>query len=349
VSCAERVLGDMSQGQRIGQLFLMGLAGNRLGPTELSAIRGLHVGSVWFPLTTSAGVAGLRAVSDAVQAEAGTAATAGVGFFIAANQEGGHVQHLNGPGFSVIPTALVQGTRSPEVLRGEARVWGQELLSAGVNLNFAPVFDVVPVGAEVTNRPIGAFHREYGHDPVTAGTGAAAFVAGMTEAGVATTAKHFPGLGRVIGNTDYTSGVVDTVTGLADPFLDSFRTAIGAEVPFVMVSLATYTQIDPTNLAAFSPIVIGQLLRRDLGFQGVVMSDDLAHTAAVQAIDPGQRAVAFLLAGGDLVVSRSVPDTVAMVAAVEARASSDTSFVTRLDEAALRVLEAKEAAGLLPC
>jgi beta-N-acetylhexosaminidase len=116
-----------------------------------------------------------------------------------------------------------------------------------------------------------------------------------------------------------------------------------------MVSLATYTQIDPTNLAAFSPIVIGQLLRRDLGFQGVVMSDDLAHTAAVQAIDPGQRAVAFLLAGGDLVVSRSVPDTVAMVAAVEARASSDTSFVTRLDEAALRVLEAKEAAGLLPC
>jgi beta-N-acetylhexosaminidase len=79
------------------------------------------------------------------------------------------------------------------------------------------------------------------------------------------------------------------------------------------------------------------------------MSDDLAHTAAVQAIDPGQRAVAFLLAGGDLVVSRSVPDTVAMVAAVEARASSDTSFVTRLDEAALRVLEAKEAAGLLPC
>jgi beta-N-acetylhexosaminidase len=333
----------------MGQLFLMGLAGNQLGPAELSAIRDQHVGSVWFPLATSTGVSGLRSVTDAVQAAGSPAATAGVRFFVAANQEGGQIQALTGPGFSTIPSALQQGTEAPDALRDEAQVWGQELVAAGVNLNFAPVADVVPPGTDASNAPIGALSREYGHDPVTAGRGAAAFVAGMAAAGVATTAKHFPGLGRVAGNTDYVAGVVDSVTDTADPFLDAFRAAVDADVPFVMVSLATYTRIDPARLAAFSPLVMDQLLRRDLGFDGVVMSDDLAHTEAVAAMDPGERAVAFLLAGGDLVVSRDVSDTVEMVAAVEARASSDVSFATRLNDAALRVLEAKDSAGLLPC
>ncbi|MGZ6312066.1 MAG: glycoside hydrolase family 3 N-terminal domain-containing protein, partial [Candidatus Limnocylindrales bacterium] len=101
-------------------------------------------------------------------------------------------------------------------------------------------------------------------------------------------------------------------------------------------------------LAAFSPAVIGDLLRGDLGFRGVVMSDSLT-AAAVAATPPGQRALDFLLAGGDLIVARSAPATVAMVAAVEARAATDPSFAARVDDAVLQVLEAKQAAGLLPC
>ena len=119
----------------------------------------------------------------------------------------------------------------------------------------------------------------------------------MSASGVATTAKHFPGLGRVVGNTDFSAGVVDAVTTANDPYLGSFRAAIGAGVPFVMVALATYTRIDPAHLAAFSPLVIGGLLRGDLGFRGVVMSDDLGATAAVASMLPGQRALSFLLAG----------------------------------------------------
>jgi beta-N-acetylhexosaminidase len=343
------VLAEMTPAQRIGQLFFMGLPGNQLGDVERRAIEDQHIGSVWFTAQTEIGVAALRSITDAVQAQATTAATGGVGFFVAANQEGGLIQALTGPGFSTIPSAVEQGAESRDTITADALVWGQELLAAGVNLDFAPVADVVPPGADATNEPIGALSREYGHDPLTAGNGASDFIAGLTKAGVATTAKHFPGLGRVMGNTDFTAQVVDEETTPDDPYLDSFRAAIDAEVPFVMVALATYTQIDPTRLAAFSPIVIGQLLRGDLGFQGVVMSDDLADTAAVASLDPGQRAVAFILAGGDLVVSRSASATVAMVAALQAQASDDATFVTRLNEAALRVLEAKEAAGLLPC
>lgn len=348
LSCAQRVLAGMNVAQRIGQLFLMGLADDRLGPAELDAIRSQHVGSVWFTAVTSIGVAGVRLIADAIQAQASAGATAGVGFFVAANQEGGLIQALQGLGFSTIPSALAQGGLSPQALETDALRWGQQLRAAGVNLDFAPVSDVVPPGTDATNQPIGVLRREYGHDPLTAGSHAAAFVAGMTEAGVATTAKHFPGLGRVASNTDFAAGVVDDVTTASDPYLASFRTAIGAGVPFVMVALATYTRIDPAHLAAFSSMVIGRLLRGDLGFRGVIMSDSLTATA-VAAMPPGQRALDFLLAGGDLIVSRSAQATVAMVAALATRATTDPSFAGRVNEAALRVLEAKQAAGLLPC
>jgi len=348
-SCAQRVLQGMTSAQRIGQLFLLGLADDRLGLAERDAIRDEHVGSVWFTTQTSIGVAGVRAVADAVQAQAAGGSTAGVGFFVAANQEGGRIQALAGPGFSTIPTALVQGARPADALASDAAAWGSQLRAAGVNLDFAPVADVVPPGGDAGNEPIGVLEREYGHDPLTVGSHAAAFVTGMADAGVATTAKHFPGLGRVVGNTDVTAGVVDAVTTATDPSLASFRAPIAAGAPFVMVALATYTRIDPGHLAAFSPRVIGGLLRGDLGFRGVVMSDDLGETAAVAAIPPGERALEFLLAGGDLIVSRSAAATAAMVAELQARAEIDPAVAARVDDAALRVLRAKEAAGLPPC
>ena len=348
-SCTQQVRDGMTTAQRIGQLFLLGLADDRLGPAELRAIRDQHVGSVWFTTQTSIGVAAIRTIADAVQAQVSPASTADVGFFVAANQEGGLIQALAGPGFSTIPSALVQGAQPLSTLTADAMAWGRQLRAAGVNLDFAPVFDVVPPGADASNQPIGVLEREYGHDPLTAGSHAAAFIAGMTEAGVATTAKHFPGLGRVVGNTDVSAGVVDTVTTADDPYLASFRAAISAGVPFVMVALATYTRIDPAHVAAFSPLVIGGLLRGDLGFRGVVMSDDLGATAAVAAMPPGQRALDFLLAGGDFIVSKTAAATVAMAAALQARAAADPKVAARVDDAALRILEAKEAAGLLSC
>jgi beta-N-acetylhexosaminidase len=339
----------MTEEQRIGQLFLLGLANDKLGPAEIAAIRDEHVGSVWFTAQTSIGVAGVRTVADAVQALADAASTADVGFFVAANQEGGLIQALQGPGFSTIPAATVQGQEDSTALSGHAERWGAELAAAGVNLDFAPVADVVPPGGDATNEPIGALQREYGHDPATAGGGAAAFIAGMTAAGVATTAKHFPGLGRVVGNTDFAAGVVDGTTTADDPFLDSFRAAISAHVPFVMVALATFTQLDPDHLAAFSPRVMGDLLRGDLGFRGAIMSDDLGATEAVAAMPEGQRALDFLMAGGDLVVSKTAAATVAMVVTIQAQAANDPAVAARVDDAALHVLEAKDAAGLLPC
>ena len=348
LSCVDRVLAAMTDDQRVGQLFFLGLANNQLGPNEIHAIQAEHVGSVWFVDQSQAGVAGIRAVTDAVQAQVSSASTANVGFLIAANQEGGITQALHGTGFSEIPSATTQGTFAVETLQADAVTWGGELKAAGVNLNFAPVMDVVPPGQDAQNQPIGVLHREYGHDPASVSAHGTAFLRGMRQAGIEGTLKHFPGLGRVQGNTDVTAAVVDTVTTPDDPYLQPFAQGIADGAGLVMVALATYTQIDPNHLAAFSPAVM-QLLRRNLGFTGVIVSDDLGATAAVADIPPATRANSFLDAGGDLIISKTTAATDAMIAALQARVRTDQAFRERVANSTRRVLALKQRLGLLPC
>ena len=338
----------MSEAQRVGQLFLVGIAG---GPTAevAQAVRTYHFGSLLWEGTSTAGVAADRQATSAIQSLASSATTAGVRFFIAANQEGGQVQELQGPGFSEIPPALAQGQLSAAELQRQTAAWGRELRSAGVNLDLAPVMDVVPSATASQNAPVGALQREFGHNPQTTGIHGVAFIRGMEQAGVATTAKHFPGLGRVVGNTDFTSEVVDAVTGPGSPYLKSFQAAIKAGVSFVMVALATYTRIDPHHLAAFSSRVMRGLLRQQLGFRGVIVSDDLGAAAAVAGLSPTARGIDFVAAGGDLITSQGLPAASAMDRAILARAADDAAFRSTVNSAVMRVLDAKQAYHLMPC
>lgn len=345
-ACVTQVLGDLSLAQRVGQLFLVAVSGDIAGPQLTGAEQAYHFGSLLLTAST-AGTAALAAQTAAMQ---GLAAqdTGGTGFFIAANQEGGEVQQLTGPGFATMPSELDQGTWTTQALRAAATDWGTDLRAAGVNLDLAPVMDVVPEETAASNAPIGALDREFGFDPSTNGEHGTAFIQGMAAAGVATVAKHFPGLGQVTGNTDFTSNVVDDVTTANSPDLNSFRAAVTAGVPMVMVALATYTRIDPSELAVFSPTVM-RLLREQMGFNGVIVSDDLGDAAAVQAIPTATRAVSFLAAGGDLVTSQDLVPAEEMASAVLAKASGSAAFRATVDAAARRVLAAKQAAGLLHC
>lgn len=345
-ACVTQVLGQLTLAQRVGQLFLVGVDGDVAGSELTAAEQSYHFGSLLLNASTG-GTAQLAAQTAAMQ-QLAPSATGGVRFFIAANQEGGEVQQLTGPGFATMPSELMQGTWTVSTLRTTATDWGADLRAAGVNLNLAPVMDVVPPGTAATNAPIGELDREFGFDPTTNGEHGTAFIQGMAAAGVMSMAKHFPGLGRVTGNTDFTSGVVDKVTTATDPYLNSYRAAVDAGVPMVMVAEATYTRIDPAELAVFSPTVM-RLLRSGLGFGGVIVSDDLGEAAAVQAIAPGTRAIRFLTAGGDLITSQDLGPAEQMAAAVLAEAEGSAAFGATVDAAAQRVLTAKEKAGLLPC
>ena len=338
----------MTAPQRVGQLFMVGIAADS-GSELTSAVAAYHFGSLMFGTTTSASLAEVRRITAADQSLASSAATARVRFLISADQEGGEVQRLRGPGFAAIPSAVAQGELASGVLRREASEWGRELKLAGVNLDLAPVMDVVPPGTAAGNQPIGALRREFGSDPETVAAHGVAFIRGMRQAGVATTAKHFPGLGRVTGNTDVTAGVVDPVTAPGDPYLGSFQAAIDAGVPFVMVALASYPRIDPRHLAVFSSRTMRVLLRKQMHFGGVIVSDDMGAAAAVASLSPAARAVGFLAAGGDLITSVSLPAAGAMATAVLRRMNHDPAFRSEVNSAVMRVLVAKQAYGLLPC
>jgi beta-N-acetylhexosaminidase len=348
-TAAEQVLERMTLRQQVGQLFMVGTPADRVDARTRAQIGRFHVGNVMLTGRSYDGVRTPARVSRAMRAQVSRAATARVGLFVGTDQEGGFVRVLQGPGFSPIPTALEQGRWAPTRLQSAARRWAGELRRAGVNLDLAPVLDVVPSPqAARHNPPIGHFDRQFGYTPRVVSRHGLAFVRGMAQADVATAVKHFPGLGRVRANTDTSGNVVDHVTRRHDPYLAPFRAAVDAGAPFVMMSTARYTRLDPARPAAFSPYVVGTMLRGDLGFDGVVISDDLAHARQVAGIPPALRALRFVAAGGDVVLTVDPAPLPAMYGAVLGRARERAPFRDLVRDAALRVLTAKQRLGLLP-
>jgi beta-glucosidase-like glycosyl hydrolase len=335
-------LAGMDRRAQVAQLFV---AGVRL--EDLPAGKGLAasgVGGIFL-----AGRSEVPAADLATTVAGWRAATPGPELWVAADQEGGSVQSLRGPGFEQLPSARDQGALPPGELAGVADRLGAALHGAGLNLDLAPVVDVVPAGTESANPPIGAFDRQYGSTADAVVAAAATVVDGLAAHGVTATLKHFPGLGRVGSNTDTSADVVDSTTTAGDEQVAAFaRLARSAAHPFVMASSATYTQLDPSAQAAFSRVVLTDLLRERLGFDGVVVSDDLGHARAVGDVPTGERAVRFLAAGGTLVLSVDATIVPAMIDAVLARSAGDPGFAAQVDAAVHTALLAKARAGLLP-
>ncbi|MEU1200348.1 glycoside hydrolase family 3 N-terminal domain-containing protein [Streptomyces sp. NPDC005813] len=348
-TCADRTFRAMTVPQRVGQLFMGSVTPSAPDSTRIDLMRKYHVGSVFLAGRSSAGTTATNSLVQGLQAKADSAAGHRVGLLVSTDQEGGQVQVLSGPGFSTIPSALTQGSWTTTKLRSEAAVWAKELKAAGVNLNLAPVADVVPESLGRANAPIGRYDREFGYTAGTVAPHSDAFLAGSAESGVLATLKHFPGLGNVRDNTDTTANVVDTVTTSESSSITTFESGIKAGAPFVMISSATYSKIDSTHRAAFSSTVIQGLLRKTLGFKGVVVSDDLGNAVAVKAVPAGDRAVKFLSAGGDLVLTVEPKLIPAMIQAVQSRMTQSATFRGQVDASVHRVLNAKQKAGLLSC
>ena len=342
VSRAQQVLAGMSLRQRVGQLLMVDCPTSGLASATRTAVTQYHVGSVILDGTSTAGSGAIASLTSRLQA----LAPKGVGLFVSTDQEGGLVQRLQGSGFSRIPSGVQQGGVAASSLQRDARAWGRQLKAVGVNVDLAPVLDTVPSGFG-PNPPIGDLDREYGHTPATVRSHGVAFAQGLAAAGVDATVKHFPGLGRVHGNTDVSSGVMDTVTTRHDAYLAPFAAAVTAHVPFVMISTAIYTRIDPDHPAAFSKTVISGMLRHDLHFGGVVITDDVGIARQVSGYSVGQRAVEFVRAGGDMVLTVDAGQASTMTSALVSAATASSSFRALVNAAALRVLTAKQAAHLL--
>jgi beta-N-acetylhexosaminidase len=340
--CADTILAGLSPSERAGQALMIGTSVR--SPRDLGAVVARHhLGGVFLAGRSNRSAAGLRADITALQRRAETP------LLVALDQEGGSVQTLKGRDFPLIPSARRLGAGPRAKLRATVRDTAQRLAGIGVTVNLAPVADTVPAKLGEGNPPIGGFHRQYGSDPDQVAADITTVVSASQGADVLTIVKHFPGLGRVKANTDTSVRVVDNTTTGDDPYLKPFVAGINAGSAGVMISSATYPKLDGSSIAAYSKPIVTGLLRDRLGYTGLIMSDDLGAADSASSLPAGERAVRFVAAGGDLVLTIRPEDASPMSASLIAAARKSPAFSARLTEAARHVLQAKERAGLLKC
>ena len=247
------------------------------------------------------------------------------------DQEGGEIRTVSWAG----PTAGQPLQGGPAAVRRTARATGRQLDSVGVNVNLAPVADVPGGGA-----PVMGF-RAFEGDASGIAARTRAAVEGLRSAGVAATAKHFPGLGRAQVNTDDASA---QVTGPLAADLVPYRAAIEAQVPLVMLSHALYPDLDPDLIASQSPRIVTDLLRERLGYDGVIVTDSIEAQAVLDRSGVARAAERSLRAGADLILTTGSATWNQIHPWLLRRARASPAFSKRVRQAAARVMGLK---GLL--
>ncbi|MBI3327966.1 MAG: beta-N-acetylhexosaminidase [Nitrospinae bacterium] len=287
---------ELSLAEKVGQVFMVGFEGTAVTPELAAWLRRFAWGGVMLFGRNTQSPTQLRALSQALQEMAH--AHNHPPLLIAVDQEGGRVTRLKAP-FTPFPSAALLGRlgsaqRASEVGRAIAR----ELQAVGITMNMAPVLDVLTNPA---NAVIG--DRAFGSDPGRVGCLGAACIHGMRAAGVLTTGKHFPGH----GDTDLDSHVARPVVGRSVAWLEAvslrpFREAIHAGVDALMTAHVLYTAWDARYPATLSPKILTGVLREQLGFEGVIITDDLGMQAVAEAFPWEEIPLLALRAGADLLL-----------------------------------------------
>lgn len=217
---------------------------------------------------------------------------------IALDHEGGRVHRLNSPFTHFPPAASVGRLGSPELARQVGYAMGQELRSVGIDIDFAPVLDVL---TNPSNTVIG--DRAFATDPQLVSLLGCALARGLREGGVIPCGKHFPGHGAtLIDSHNDLPRDERSEEDLLSLDLIPFQGAIREQIEMIMTAHIVYSALDPDLPATLSPIIIDGLLRRRLGFQGVVVTDDLDMGAIVRHSSLEQAALDALRAGADLLL-----------------------------------------------
>lgn len=281
-----------------GQLLFVGFPGLSI-PADLAArIREGRVGGVVLFKRNVGEPEQLRDLIASLHA----LAPADAPLTVAMDQEGGRVQRLRDP-WTEWPAMRALGGRSVDDTAAFAKALALELLDVGVDLDFAPVVDV---DSNPKNPVIG--DRSFARDPATVGAHGAAFVKALQGAGVAACAKHFPGHGDTDLDSHLALPRLDLdLERLRRVELPPFEAAIAAEVASVMTAHVLFPKLDPKRPATLSPEVMGWL-RDELGYGGLVFSDDLEMKAVADNFSVDERSLGALRAGVDVLLVCSQAD-----------------------------------------
>jgi beta-N-acetylhexosaminidase len=324
-----------------GQILVGGFDGPDLPPRYEQALReGRRGGAILFKRNVPDLDAVLR-VCDAVR----RAAPADLPPFLGVDQEGGRVVRLPAPFLALPPMRVLGEIGDLALVRRAARAVGAELAAAGFNLDFAPVLDV---DSNPDNPVIG--DRSFGRDPRTVMRAGVAFLQGLQDKSVLACGKHFPGHGDTSVDSHLDLPVITHPRSRLEQIeLPPFRAASGAGIASMMTAHVVCEALDPGVPATLSRAVCASLLRAEIGFEGVLFSDDLEMAAIAARYPIEDAAVEAVWAGCDaLLVCKSEDLQDRAHEALVKKAESDRRFRERCGEAVGRSLRVRRLAPPRP-
>jgi beta-N-acetylhexosaminidase len=334
----------------IGNLFMIGFEGARYTKRVRSLIEDINpCGVILFarnirnPMQTAA-------LNRALQIHAHDRASEGI--FIGVDQEGGRVRRLKGPFSEFGPAFQLASSREPEeAVRHFAQVTANELKMAGFNLDFVPVLDVLGPTISPDDSVIG--DRSYGSNPESVANLGVIVIRTMRSGGVIPCCKHFPGHGGTSVDS-HTDLPVDTRPWdlIEKTDLVPFARAVDVRVEMIMTAHVIYGSLDPNDPATLSRSVVHQLLRSQMAYDGIVITDDLDMAAVARGHSPGECAVKAFIAGADVLLFCNHPEKVSaartgILKALQSGELQEARVQESLDR--IRRLKSTYEVSMLPC
>lgn len=343
-TAVEATLRRLTLEQKVGQLMIVAFPGAEFSPVAEEVVRHLYVGGIILFQQNIGSPRQTRELTDALQRAARSSA-AGVPLFIAADQEGGVVVRATTDTTVFAGNMALGASFSRAAVRAAATTTATELMAMGINTNLAPVVDV---NSNAANPVIGT--RAFGGEARLVAQLGAAAIAGYQERGVLAVAKHFPGHGDAGIDSHQALPVISHALGRLEAVeLPPFREAVNARVDGIMTGHVSVPALEPRAglSATLSPRVLSYL-RVTLGYQGLIITDDLEMGAIVNDYGTAEAAKVAFHAGADvLLFRRNVEEQKKahrlLVDAVRSGAISQA----RLDASVRRILAAKQRRGLL--
>ena len=337
------IVNRMTLDQKLGQMMIVQFTGATYSLPISTMISQYNVGAV-LVFTANGNVVNKEQLTSLIKQMKNASTT--IPLAVAIDQEGGPVDRLvdlDGPRPSA---ATIGASNDPTQARQAGIQNAKDLTAYGFNLNLAPVVDVTNVyNAQMDG-------RTFGNTPEQVTKMAGAYLQGLQKSGkVVGTLKHFPGLGDV--STDPHLGIPQLARAKSElekidwaPYRALIRSG---NVHAIMVTHEIVEALDTTEPSSLSPKIIQGILRKDLGFQGVVMTDSLTMDALTAYASESQAAVLSIVAGADLLMGASSPDDVAsMFQSIKQAISTGVLTQQRINESVQRILMMKYAMGLLP-
>ncbi|WP_246009480.1 beta-N-acetylhexosaminidase [Brevibacillus fluminis] len=289
-------LNRLSLEEKIGQLVLVGMDGTTIGTQAKEMIEQYHIGGFIFfkPNIQNA----TQAVSLFNSLKETNRSVNPIPLFLSVDEEGGRVSRLPNSLVKLPASGTVGKKDNPDFTRGLGQLLGSELKAFGLNVDFAPVMDVA---SNPKNPVIG--DRSFGSDPNRVSRLGVAEMEGIQAESVIPGIKHFPGHGDTSVDSHLGLPIVQhNIKRLRSVELVPFADAVRAGADLVMVAHILLPKLDPDHPSSFSQPIITGLLRKELGFGGVVITDDMTMGAIAKHYDIGASAVQAVLAGGNIVL-----------------------------------------------